>query len=226
MWLRESALADEPRAKTRALLFAAEASAAAGRDADAARQREAAWIADPEAPGVFDAFAERLAPSSTRDVVAPRVALYEKALVRTREVGKRLHLAEKIAWLWDDVAGEAALAARAYEAVLAIDPQRASAIAGLASAATRARDDRKLARALLAQAEISADEHRQADLRLRAAEALAVVEGERALALAGGPRRGGEAAVRPARARPGRSSRARAAPRCTAPRAADTGSST
>lgn len=184
MWLRESALADDTRTKTRALLLAAEASTAAGRDLEAARHREAAWIADPEAPGVFDALAERLAPPSSRETVAARVALYEKAAERTRDPGKRLHFAEKIAWLWDDVAGEAALAARAYEDVLAIDPQRRSAIAGLASAATRAHDERRLARALLAEANVTPDAHAQGEVRLRAAEVLAQVEPERALALA------------------------------------------
>ncbi len=184
MWLRESALADDSRGKTRALLLAAEASTAAGRELEAARHREAAWIADPEAPGVFDALAERLAPPSSREVVAARVALYEKAAERTRDPGKRIHYAEKIAWLWDDVAGEAALAARAYEDVLALDPQRRSAIAGLASAATRAHDARRLARALLAEAEVTPEAHAQGDVRLRAAEALSDVEPERALALA------------------------------------------
>jgi len=117
-------------------------------------------------------------------VVAARVALYEKAALRTRDPGRRLCYAEKIAWLWDDVAGEAALAARAYEEVLALDPVRRSAIAGLASAATRARDHRRLARALLAEAEVAADENARSAAALRAAETLAEVEPERALALA------------------------------------------
>ncbi len=96
LWMRESALADDPRAKTRALLVAADASAAAGRDVDAARHREAAWIADPAAPGVFDALAERLAAPSSKEAVAARVSLYEKAAERTSEAGKRLHYLEKI----------------------------------------------------------------------------------------------------------------------------------
>ena len=184
LWMRESALADDTRSKTRALLIAADASAAAGRDMDAARHREAAWIADPAAPGVFDALAERLFAPSSKEAVAARVALYEKAAERTNDAGKRLHYLEKIAWLWDDAAGEPVLAAQAYEDVLAIEPKRRSAIAGLASAATRARDDRKLARALLAEADVTEDEHARSDVRLRAADALAAVEPERALALA------------------------------------------
>ena len=184
LWMREAALADDTRAKTRALLVAADASAAAGREVDAARHREAAWLADPAAPGVFDALSERLAAAGSREAVAARVELYAKAAERVSDSGKRLHYLEKIAWLWDDVAGDAELAARAYEDVLAIDPHRRSAIAGLASAAARARDGKKLARALLAEAEVSENDEAKTDVRLRAAEALTDVDPERALALA------------------------------------------
>lgn len=185
LWMREAALADDTRSKTRALLLAADASAAAGRSVDAARHREAAWIADPSAPGVFDALAERLAPTGSREAVAARVELYAKAAERTSDPGKRLHYAEKIAWLWDDVAGDASLAAQAYEDVLVLDPERRSAIAGLASAASRARDGRRLARALLAESDVTDDLEAKTDVRLRAAEALSEVDPERSLALAG-----------------------------------------
>ena len=87
LWMREAALADDARSKTRALLLAADAAADAGREVDAARHREAAWIADPSAPGVFDALAERLAPAGSADSVAARVELYAKAAERTKEVG-------------------------------------------------------------------------------------------------------------------------------------------
>lgn len=184
LWMREAALADDTRTKTRALLTAADASAAAGREVDAARHREAAWLADPSAPGVFDALAERLSAAGSSEAVSARVELYAKAAERTSDRGKRLHYLEKVAWLWDDVAGDATLAARAYEDVLALDPKRRSAIAGLASAAARARDGRKLARALLAEADVTENDEARTDVRLRAAEALTDVDPERALALA------------------------------------------
>jgi len=184
MWMREAALLDDTAAKTRALLRAAEASTRAGREADAARHREAAWLADPGAPGVFDALAERLAPAASSAAVSARISLYEQAAERTADVGKKLHYLEKVAWLWDDVAGDATRAARAYEDVLAVDARRRSAIAGLSSAALRAGDDRRLARALLAEAAVVDDDDARARAKLRAAEALASVDGERALALA------------------------------------------
>ena len=184
LWMREAALADDARTKTRALLLAADAATDAGRDVDAARHREAAWIVDPAAPGVFDALAERLAPAGSPHGVAARVELYAKAAERSTDAGRRLHYLEKIAWLWDDVAGDTVRAAEAYEDVLAVDPRRRSAIAGLASAAARARDGRKLARALLAEAEVASSDEAKTDVRLRAAEALCEADPERSLALA------------------------------------------
>ena len=186
LWMREAALADDARTKTRALLVAADAAADAGRAVDAARHREAAWIADPAAPGVFDALAERLVPSGSAESVAARVGLYAKAAERTADLGRRLYFLEKVAWIWDDVAGDAVRAAQAYEDVLALDPRRRSAIAGLASAASRSRDGKKLARALLAEADVVESEEAKTDVRLRAAEALCDVDAERSLALAEG----------------------------------------
>ncbi|MDB4944318.1 MAG: Exonuclease SbcC [Labilithrix sp.] len=185
LWMRQSALAATPRDKTHALLVASAASAAAGREGDAARHREAAWLADPSAPGVFDSLAERLGPSAAeRKLVEERVALYENAAARVTDVGRRLHLLEKAAWLWDDVAGDAARATLAYARVLDLDPGRRSAVAGLASAARRSRDARALARALLAEAELVLDDADRCEVRLRAAEALETVDAERSLAVA------------------------------------------
>ncbi len=183
-WVREAALVDEPERKARALVEAARASRAAGREEDARKHLQTAWITAPGAPGVYDALAGELAPAGSRELVAARVALYEQAVRGTRDPDKCVHWLEKIAWLWDDVAGDAVLATRAYEDVLAIEPGRPSAIAGLASSAMRAGDDRALARALLAEADVTADSAARAHVRLRAAEVLASVDRERSLALA------------------------------------------
>src|SRR2546427_12634528 len=63
-----------------------------------------------------------------------------------------MYCLEKVAWLWGDGAGNPAAAARTYEEVLAIDAKRTSAIRGLASAAARAGDAKRLAQAHLAEA--------------------------------------------------------------------------
>lgn len=184
LWMREGARTEDPPKKARALLISAAAARAAGRDADAARQREAAWLTAPTAPGVYDALAERLAPAAPGDGVDERVRLYEQAIRATTDPDRKIHLLEKLAWLTDDVAGDAAKAARVYEAILALEPARLSAILGLVSVATRAGDAAALAGALIAHADVTADPAARAELRLRAAESLATVDPERALALA------------------------------------------
>ena len=184
LWMREAARVDDPAKKASALLASADAARASGRDADAAKQREAAWLTAPTAPGVYDALAERLAPVAPTPAVQERIALYEQAVRSTKDPDRKIHLLEKLAWLRDDVAGDTTAAVRTYEEILAIEPARLSAIVGLASAAMRAGDDERLARALLAQADVTADTTARAELRLRAAEALGSVDPERALALA------------------------------------------
>lgn len=184
LWMREAARVDDPVKKANALLASAEAAGAAGREAEAAKQREAAWLTAPTAPGVYDALAERLAPVAPTSSVQERISLYEHAARVTKEPDRKIHLLEKIAWLKDDVMGDAAAAQRVYEEILAIEPARLSAIVGLGSAATRAGDKKGLARALSAQADVTVDVAARAELRLRAAEALASVDPERALALA------------------------------------------
>ena len=184
LWMREGARTEDPAKKARALLTSAAAAKASGREADAARQREAAWLTAPMAPGVYDALVEPLAAAAPGDGVDERVRLYEQAIRATPDPDRKIHLLEKLAWLTDDVAGDAAKAARVYEAVLAIEPARLSAILGLVSVATRAGDDAALARALTAHADVTADPAARAELRLRAAESLASVDPERALALA------------------------------------------
>lgn len=198
LWMREAALADDPHRKARALLFSAQAAKASGRDAEAARQLQAAWIAAPSAPGVYDAMAERLQAPGAQAAVKERIGLYEQAIRTTKDPDKKIYFLEKIAWLWDDVAGDATAAVRAYEDVLAIEPARMSAISGLASAATRANDDRALARALLSEADVTADPAWRVELQLRAAEAVAEIDAERALALAEALRAEAPVAVRAA----------------------------
>lgn len=184
LWMREAARVEDPIKKADALLSSADAARAAGREAEAAKQREAAWLTAPTAPGVYDALAERLTPLAKDAAIAERITLYQHAARVTKEPDRKIHLLEKIAWLYDDVLGDTKQAMRTYEEILTLEPARLSAIVGLGSAATRAGDRRALASALLAQADVTVDFGARCDLRLRAAEALAEVEEERALALA------------------------------------------
>jgi tetratricopeptide (TPR) repeat protein len=184
LWMREAARLEDPEKKANALLVSAEAADASGRATEAAKQREAAWLTAPTAPGVYEALAERLTPVAPESAVLERINLYEHAARVTKEPDRKIHLLEKLAWLKDDVAGDVAGAQRVYEEILTIEPARLSAIVGLASAATRTRDNKALARALIAQAGVTVDMVARAELRLRAAEALGPVDPERALAMA------------------------------------------
>ena len=184
LWMREAARIEEPEKKANALLAAAEAAKAAGRDAEAAKHLQSAWILAPSAYGVYDALAERVSAAAPREAVVERVALYEQALRATKDPDRKIVFLEKIAWLWDDVAGDPEAAARTYDAVLEIEPARLSAIAGLASAARRAGDMKGVARAKIAEADVTAEPVARAELRLRAADALVLIDPERALALA------------------------------------------
>lgn len=184
LWLREAARLEDPSKKARALLVSADASRAAGNEEDAKAQREAAWLTAPTAPGVFDSLVAEIRPIAPTAELVERIALYERTVRATSDADRKIHLLEKIAWLKDDVAGDTAAAVADYQAIVALEPSRLSAILGLGSVATRAGDARALARALAAQAEITIDLPTRAALRLQSAEALAPVDPERALALA------------------------------------------
>lgn len=184
LWMREAARLEAPADKARALLASAEAARAAGREGEARKQRQAAWLTAPSEPFVFDALAEGLAPSAQADAVEERIAHYRQAVRATADADRKLYFLEKMAWLYDDVAGDARAATRVYEDILAVEPARLSALIGLASAAARAGDGEALARALSAHAGVTADVGARAELRLRAAEALASCDEERSLALA------------------------------------------
>lgn len=182
-WVRESAQTNDPVQKARALAVSAEAFRAAGRQAEALKQLQSAWMTAPGAPGVFEALVERVPSVAGASAVAERVGLYERA-ANLAEPRKKIHHLEKLAWIWDDVVGDARRAIEAYEDILAIEPTRASAISGLSSVAARSGDHARLARALLAEVAITEDARGRAELRLRAAEALAKVEPEKSLVLA------------------------------------------
>jgi len=184
LWMREAARLDEATAKARALLTAADAMRAGGREGEAAKTREAAWLTAPNAAGVYDARAAQLVAVAPVEAVRERAALYEQAVDATRDPDRKIHLLEKLAWLRDDVEGDARAAARTYERILRIEPARLSAIFGLASAARRAGDHEALGRALLEHAAVTGEPVARAELRLEAAHAYARCEPERALAIA------------------------------------------
>lgn len=187
MWVREAARREDEGARAEALLLAASAARAAGRAGDALKHLQAAWLATPGADEVLDAITAALSaasPPEERERAKQRAAMFTRAADATTTKARKVFYLEKAAWIWDEVIGDADLAARAYEAVLALEPTRASALVGLQSCAARAGDGRALARALLAEAETTRERVAQEALSLRAASALAPVDAPQALSLA------------------------------------------
>ena len=153
----EAARVEDSVKKAQALLPVGGCCASSRSGGEAAKQREAAWLTEPTAPGVYDTLAEHLVAVAPGEAVQARISLYEQAVRATKDPDRRIHLLEKIAWLKDDIAGDTSGAVRAYEEFLAIEPARLSAIMGLASVAMRAGDDRALAKALQSQADVTVE---------------------------------------------------------------------
>jgi tetratricopeptide (TPR) repeat protein len=149
----------------------------------------AAWAIDPGSSQVFDALSVLLSPhakdpeSDPRNVRA-RIDLYTQAAQATSDPHRKIGLLEKLVAIWEDELCQPARAIEEIERVLAIDPGRRTAILALQRNAGRAGDAVKLARALQAEADITADGALQRRLLLQAAEVLSSRVGDRDRALA------------------------------------------
>ena len=187
LWLSEAARTEEGPKRARALMRAAHiAEHILGRPADAVRHLRAAWVAQPGDPEVLDALSRLLTPAPSETVDGDGRALidlYAQAAETARDDGRRIAYLEKIALVWEDIIGEARRATKTYEQILELEPDRRSAILGLARNAARINDDRSLARALLEEARLADDGVDALSLKSRAATALSRVDPARALAL-------------------------------------------
>lgn len=187
-WTNEASRAEDPAKRARSLRRAAQITdAVLNRSHEAVRLLRSAWVAAPGDWEALDTLSRLLAAPPTETVdhdTRARIDLFMQAAEGTADVGRKLAYLEKVAFLWEEVVGDARRAASTYEEVLALDPQRRTAILGLARAAARAGDDRALARALLDEARLAGDGVDALTLRIRAASALARVDPERALSLA------------------------------------------
>ncbi len=175
-WLQEAARTEDAPLRAAALQRAAKISVEVGRPADAIRHLRSAWIAAPGDAGVLDALARLLSPvlSEAGDAGARAlVELYAQAAEQSRDAGRKSAYLEKVALLWEEILGDPARAARAYDQVLTIDEDRRAAILGLQRTAARMGDTRTLGKALLDEARLSDDETVQLELKTRAASAFA-----------------------------------------------------
>jgi tetratricopeptide (TPR) repeat protein len=186
MWVREATRTEDAVPRARALVRAAAICDELGRRADAIRHLRTAWISAPGDPEVLDALARQLAPTvaETPETGARAlVDLYVQAAEATADAGRKVAFLERVGLLWEELLGNPAYAARAYEQALELEPERRSALLGLERAAARLGDADLLARALLDEARLATDENAQLSLRTRAARALAEHDPARAMQL-------------------------------------------
>jgi len=185
-WLQEAARTEDAPKRARALARAAQICDDLGRPADAVRHLRSAWIAAPGDPDLLDALSRLLAPVLSEAVDAGArslVELYAQAADQARDPGRKIAYLEKVALLWEELLGDPARAARAYEQVLELDRDRRTAMLGLERTAARLGDQRTLARALLDEARLATDGATQLSLKTRAAGALAKHDPARAMQL-------------------------------------------
>ncbi|HEY8041183.1 MAG TPA: hypothetical protein VIF15_15360 [Polyangiaceae bacterium] len=185
-WLQEAARTEDGPMRAKALSRAAQICDDLGRPGDAVRHLRSAWIAAPGDAEVLDSLARLLAPvlSETVDAGARSlVELYAQAAEQARDPGRKMAYLEKVALLWEELLGDPARAARAYEQVLELDADRRGALLGLERTAARLGDARTLSRALLDEARLASDGATALSLRARAASALAKTDPSRAMQL-------------------------------------------
>lgn len=187
LWLSEAARLTDPTERARVLVRAASiCEHSLGRTEEAIRHLRAAWAASPGHGEALDALARLLAPAPSARVdgeVRALIELYMQAAAETRDRGQRIALLERAALLWEELLGDMGRAARTLEQVLDLEPDRRTAIFGLARVAARAGDERALSRGLLDQARLSEDPKEARALRVRAARALMRIDAPRARAL-------------------------------------------
>lgn len=186
-WITEAARIEDGLKRARALgRAAAIAEQDLGRASEAVRHLRAAWVAAPGDPEVLDGLSRLLSPLPSGDLDADMrglLDLYTQAAEHGRDPARRVAYLEKVALLAEEVLADPRQAAKAYQEILGLEPDRRGAILGLGRCAARMGDDRLHARALLEEARLAEDDRAVLDLRTRAAAALARVDGPRALSL-------------------------------------------
>jgi tetratricopeptide (TPR) repeat protein len=188
LWLTEAARIEEGPKRARALVRAAFLSEQKlHRPAEAIRHLRTAWTAAPGDPEVLDALSRLLRPTFSEVTDAEARALlelYAQAVATAHDEARKIAYLEKMALVWEDLIGDSTRAARVYEEILAIEPDRRGAILGLARTSARVGDDRGQARSLLEEARLAEDGVDVLSLRTRAATILARQDPARALHLA------------------------------------------
>jgi tetratricopeptide (TPR) repeat protein/tRNA A-37 threonylcarbamoyl transferase component Bud32 len=184
LWVRCAARVEEPRVRARRLIRAARLAEASKQPARAAELLRAAIVAHPADEEAVDHLLRILTPppsTATQAEARARIAVHAHAAEHATDDARRLAHLERVALLEEDVMGDWHRALAVYETMQRLDPSRRVALLGIARTAARTGDLKKLARALLDEAEASGAGDAGDALRVRAAEALVAVDPEQAL---------------------------------------------
>jgi serine/threonine-protein kinase len=186
LWKRVAAAARDPRERARRWLRAARVAEASGEPARAVQLLRAALAADATDAEATDRLLRLLSPPPSQPAAAAtreRIAVHAHAAEHATDAARRVAHLESIALLEEEWLGDPVAAIATYEAILRVEPRRLGALAGLARNAVRSGDRVRLAGALLEQASASTETSLADALRVRAAEVLASIDADRALAL-------------------------------------------
>lgn len=160
--------------RLQALLKAADIEKSRGRSAEAISLLRTAWSLSPGDPTTFDALSALLVPpprdASDARGVRERLELYQEAVRTTTDLQRKIALHEKIASIWEDELFHPARAVDEFSKILALEPQRRTAILALQRNAVRAGNDSALVKALCLEVNATTDPNLQRRLLLRAVE--------------------------------------------------------
>jgi cellulose synthase operon protein C len=189
LWTRFAAATALGPERARRLLRAAGLAASNGQRGAAIDLARAAIVADPGDVDAVDrllGWLESPPSEGQRSATSARIAAHAHGAEHAPDGARRVAHLEAIAALQEEILGDAAAAAATYETIVRLDPSRRAALAGLARTAARSNDPGRLVQALLGEAAATSDAPTADALRIRAAEACAALEPDRALGLARG----------------------------------------
>lgn len=139
---------------------------------DALTYLRAAWTIHPGDASVFDVLSGLLAqPVREPDAaIRARIDLFTLAAQAATEAPRKIALLEKLAGIWEDELGQPERALEVLENIVALDATRRTTILAMQRNALRAGDHRRLARAYVAEAELTEDRANARRLLIAAAD--------------------------------------------------------
>ena len=183
LWTGEASRITNPAGRCDALLRAAQiAERDLGKPELGVTLLRAAWSIDPEDTAIVDAIARQLKQASPPTKLDPddpsraraRIDFYREAASRATDVGRKIAHLERLAQIWEDEAQESDQALAVYNEILTLEPERRSAILGVARSAERVGARGDLFRALVMEADSTKSAALERSLLLRAAEIASV----------------------------------------------------